>query len=182
MKTLKDLFLNELADVYDAERRAIKVLPKLAKAATRPRLRALLEAHAVESKEHILKLEEVFTSIETKPRGKTCKATVGLLEEAEEVMEEFKDSPAIDAALVAVAQKLEHYEIATYGCLHEWSELLDNRKAGTLLKGILDSEKRSNDALNALAHDSLNEDALQATSETGVKKAPVVAKSGLAKR
>jgi len=171
MKTLRDLFLNELADVYDAERRTVKALPKLAKLATCKRLKAVFEAHLTDSRDHVAKLEQVFAAMDVKPRGKTCRATVGLLEEADEAADEFKGSPALNAALVASAQKLEHYEIATYGCLHEWAELLGNRKSATLLKGILDNEKRTNEALNALAHGSLNEEAL-GTAELEADRIP----------
>jgi ferritin-like metal-binding protein YciE len=160
MKTLKDLFLDELADMYDAERRIIKSLPKLAKAATCTDLKKAIQSHLKETEGHARKLEQVFQSFGKKAKGKTCEATVGLLKEADEIAAEFKGSPAINAALIAVAQKVEHYEIASYGCLHEWAELLHNQKAAGLLKQILDQEKHANESLNELAHSSLNEAAL----------------------
>ncbi|MHB1307637.1 MAG: YciE/YciF ferroxidase family protein [Limisphaerales bacterium] len=159
-KTLKDLFLDELADIYDAEKRIMKALPKLAKAATCTELKAAIEKHLLETQGHVTKLEQVFASFDQKAKGKTCEATVGLLKEGEEIAAEYKGSPAINAALIAAAQKVEHYEIASYGCLREWAELLDNKKAARLLQGILEQEKAANETLNERAHSSSNEEAL----------------------
>lgn len=167
MKTLKDLFLGELADIYDAEHRIAAALPKMAKAATFDQLKQAIQAHLKETEGHLKKLEQVFKSFDEKPKGKTCEATVGLLEEADEIAAEYKGSPAIDAALIAAAQKVEHYEIASYGCLHEWSEVLGNKKAAGLLKQILDEETGANDALNELAHTSVNRQALGESTEEG---------------
>ncbi|HUG11994.1 MAG TPA: ferritin-like domain-containing protein [Opitutaceae bacterium] len=160
MKTLKDLFFDGLADMYDAEQRIAAALPKMAKAATCGELKEAIQSHQKETESHVKKLEQVFQCFDRKAKGKTCEATVGLLKEADEIATEFKGSPAINAALIGVAQKVEHYEIASYGCLHEWAELLDNEKAADLLQEILEQEKHSNEALNELAHSSLNEEAL----------------------
>ena len=119
MKTLKVLFLDELADMYDAERRIVKALPKLAKAATCSDLKKAVLAHLKETEGHVIKLEQVFQSFGEKAKGKTCEATVGLLKEGDEIAGDFKGSPAINAALISAAQKVEHYEMASYGCLHE---------------------------------------------------------------
>jgi ferritin-like metal-binding protein YciE len=167
MKTLKDLFLDELADMYDAERRIIKALPKLAKAATCIDLKKAIHSHLKETEGHARKLDQVFQSFDKKAKGKTCEATVGLLKEVDQIAAEFKGSPAINAALIAAAQKVEHYEMASYGCLHEWAELLGNQKAAGLLKQILDQEKNANEALNELAHSSLNEEALGESNGNG---------------
>ncbi len=169
MKTLKDLFLNELADIYDAERRIVRALPKMAKAATCDELKRAMESHRKETEGHVTKVEEVFQSFDLKAKGQTCEATVGLLKEGEEVATEFKGSPAINAALIAAAQKVEHYEIASYGCLHEWAELLGNRKAAAVLKEILGEEKAANESLNKLAHSSVNREALAPTDPDGAK-------------
>src|ERR1035438_4462425 len=147
MKTLKDLFLAEVVDMYDAERRIVKALPKLAKAATCEKLKAAFLAHLKETEGHVTKLEQVFQSFEQKPKGMTCKATVGLLEEGAEIAAEFKGSPALNAALISAAQKVEHHEIAAYGALHEWAKLLDNSKAADLLEEILGEEKAANATL-----------------------------------
>jgi ferritin-like metal-binding protein YciE len=160
MKTLKDLFLNELADIYDAEQRIAKALPKMAKACTCEDLRSILESHLDETVDQVDKLKEVFEQFGETPKGKKCEATAGLLQEAEEVAATFKGSPALDAALIAACQKVEHYEMATYGCLFEWAEVLGNSEAAGLLEDILEEEKAANVALNELAHSRSNLEAL----------------------
>lgn len=160
MKNLKDLFLDELADMYDAERRIVKALPRMAKAATSAELKKAVQSHLKETEGQVKKLEQVFRSFGEKAAGKTCEATVGLLEEGDQIAAEFKGSSAINAALISALQKVEHYEMASYGCLHEWAELLQQHDAAGLLKEILDEEKRANESLNELAHSSLNAEAL----------------------
>src|SRR5580658_174248 len=160
MKLLKDLFLDELADMYDAERRVVKALPKIAKAANSDDLKQTILAHLKETEGHVLKLEQVFESFGQKAKGTTCKATVGLLEEGEKIAAEFKGSPAINAALISAAQRVEHHEMASYGCLHEWAGLLGNKDAADLLLEILGEEKAANDALTALARASSNAEGL----------------------
>lgn len=160
MKTLNDLFLEELADIYDAEKRLVKALPKMAAAATCDELKAAIEAHLEETKGHVTTVEEVFNCFGLEPQGQTCEATVGLLEEADEIAADFKGSPAINAALVCAAQKVEHYEIASYGCLQEWARVLGNEEAADLLGEILDEEKRANDSLTELAKKTCNVEAL----------------------
>ena len=159
MKTLKDLFLDELADMYDAEQRIARALPKMTKAATCTRLQAALQKHLKETQGQITNLERVFKSIGEKAKGKKCEATVGLLEEGDEIAAEFKGSPAINAALIAAGQKVEHYEIASYGCLHEWAGLLGHEEAADLLKENLDQEKGADEALTELARSGNNEEA-----------------------
>lgn len=182
-KTLKDLFLDELADMYDAEKRIVKALPKMAKAATCTDLKGAIEAHLKETQGHVMKLEQVFQSFDEEAKGKTCEATKGLLEEGDEIAVEFKDSPAINAALIAAAQKVEHYEMASYGCLHEWAELLDNKEAAGLLEEILNEEKAANESLTKLARASSNEEALgesdQDGSEEPAEKKPVSPRRGI---
>lgn len=170
MKTLQDLFLNELSDIYDAERRIVKALPKMARAATSDELKSAFQKHLEETKGHVTKVEQVFECFGVKAKGKTCKATVGLLEEGDEIAAEFADSPAINAALISAAQKVEHYEMASYGCLQEWAEMLDNEAAATLLSEILDEEKAANEALTELAVTSSNVEALD-TSDAESPKA-----------
>jgi len=160
MKTLKDLFLGELADMYDAEQRILKALPKMAKAATCTHLRDAFLSHLKETEGQVTKLEQVFQSFGEKAKGKKCEATVGLLKEGDEIAAEFKDSPAINAALISAGQKVEHYETASYGCLQEWAKLLGNNTAASLLQEILDQEKAANQSLNELALTRNNEEAL----------------------
>ena len=167
MKTLKDLFMDELADMYDAERRIVKALPKMAKAATCDKLKKALLAHLKETEGHVKKLERVFQYFDEKVKGKTCEATVGLLEEGDEIAADFKGSPAINAAIISAAQKVEHYETASYGCLQEWAGLLGNNEAAGLLQEILDQEKAANETLTELALASSNEEALGESDEKG---------------
>ncbi len=161
MKTLQDLFFNELADIYDAERRIVKALPKMAKAATSAPLKKAFALHQKQSEAHARKVEEVFECFDRKAKAKTCEATVGLLKEGEEMAADFEDSPAINAALIATAQKVEHYEMASYGCLHEWANLLGNKKAAGLLQEILNEEGATNKELTRLARAGSNEDAME---------------------
>ncbi len=172
MKLLKDLFLGELADMYDAESRLVKALPRMAKAATCEKLAKAFQSHLKETEGHVKKLEGVFKSFDHKVRGKTCEATVGLLKEGAEIAAEFKGSPAINAALISAGQKVEHYEIASYGCLHEWAGLLGNKEATRLLADILKEEEAANDSLTELARASCNESALEECDEECSEKAP----------
>jgi len=159
MKTLKVLFLDELADMYDAEQRISRALPKIAKAATSTELQKVIRSHLKETEGHVKKLEQVFQCFGEKAKGKKCEATVGLLEEGEEIASEFKGSPAINAALISAVQKVEHYEIATYGCLREWAALLANETATDLLQEILDEEKTADQSLTRLARSRSNDEA-----------------------
>jgi ferritin-like metal-binding protein YciE len=171
MKTLKDLFMDELADMYDAEHRIIKALPKLAKAVTCPDLRAAILSHLKETEGQVKKLDQVFKSCGQQARGKKCEATVGLLREGDEITADFKGSPALNAAIISAAQKVEHYEMASYGCLHEWAGLLGNEKAAGLLQEILDEEKGANEKLTELARAANNAEALCECDENGSKDA-----------
>ena len=137
MNPLKNLFLDELADRLDAEKRLILAMPKMAKTATCKHLQKLIQTHLKETIVHAKKIEKVFKSFGEKTATKKCEATIGLLKEADEITLEYRGSPAINAALISAAQKLEHYEIASYGCLHEWAVVLGNKEAAAILKGIL---------------------------------------------
>lgn len=157
MKTLEDLFIAELADMYDAESRLAKALPKLAKAATHKELREAIESHLEETEQQTKKLQRVFKAFGQAPHGKKCDAIVGLLKEAEKIVSENQGSPTINAALICAAQKLEHYEIASYGCLREWAEQLGNQTAADLLQEILDEEKTADEELTELARERCND-------------------------
>ena len=159
-KTLKDLFLSELADMYDAEPRIVKALSKLAIAATSKQLKEAFLAHLKETEGHVAKVKQVFELFGESPAGTKCEAVVTLLEECEEIAEEFDGSPALNAALICVAQKVEHYETVSYGCLHEWAGVLGNVKAAAILEDILEEEKVINDTLTELAQTRNNNEAL----------------------
>jgi len=160
MRTLKNLFLDELADRYDAEKRLVIAMPKMIKAATCTHLQKLLQAHLKETERHVKTLEKVFKSFGEKPRANKCEATIGLLKEGDEVASDNKGWPVLNAALISVAQKLDHYEIATYGCLRGWARLLGNKEAAGLLQEVLVEEKAANHALSELARSRSNLEAL----------------------
>ena len=160
MKTLKDLFLDELKDMYDAEHRIIKALPKLARAATCEKLKAAFLVHLDETKGQVTKLEQVFQAFGETARAKKCQATVGLLEEGDEIAADNKGEPTINAALISAGQKVEHYEIASYGCLHEWATDLKNESSISILKTLLDEEGEANKSYIKLARSTCNKQAL----------------------
>jgi ferritin-like metal-binding protein YciE len=160
MSTLKDLFLDQLEDMYDSEQRITKALPKLIVAASCNDLKSALETHLQETKGQIDTLERVFQSIDAKVKGKTCPAMAGILKEGEELVSDYKKTTNINAAIICAAQKVEHYEIATYGCLRAWANKLGHSDAASLLEEILDEEKGANQTLNDLST-SKNEEALE---------------------
>jgi ferritin-like metal-binding protein YciE len=143
----------------------------MARAATCDALKEAILAHLEETEGHVTKVEEVFGCFDTKARARTCGATVGLLEEGDELMADYKGSPAINAALIALAQKVEHHEMAHYGCLHEWAGVLGNEEAAGLLQEILDEEKAANDTLTDLARESSNKQALGDSEKERAEKA-----------
>lgn len=161
-KNLQDLFHETLKDIYFAEKKILASLPKMAKAAHDSDLRAAFEKHEHETEGQVERLEKVFTLIEQPVRGKTCEAVNGIAEEAKDIMKEFKDSPALDAGLIASAQAVEHYEISRYGTLKAWAEELGLEEAVGLLEETLQEEKKTDQALNELALSSLNTEAQQA--------------------
>ena len=159
MANLKDLFLDELADMYDAEKRISKALPKLAEAATNDDLKEGLNKHQEETLGHIKKIEQVFKAFGEKAKGKECKATVGLLEEGDEIVKDNDGKPTLNAGIISACQKVEHYEIASYGCLCTWAKQLGNEKAFDLLQQTLAEEKETDETLTQLAEDSINQKA-----------------------
>jgi ferritin-like metal-binding protein YciE len=165
MKTLEDLFLDSLEDMYYAEGQLTKALPKMAKAATSENLRQAFESHLTETEGHVRKLEEVFATLGKEPRTRKCKAILGIIDEADEIASDNKKSPTINAALIYAAQKAEHYEIASYGSLRDWASSLDNEEAASLLDEILDEEKAADSKLTDLAEDECNSAAKVAVEE-----------------
>ena len=155
-KTLEDLFLDTLKDIYYAERQIVKTLPKMAKAAQSEELRAGFEQHAVESEGHVERLEEIFELLGKPARGKTCDAILGIIEEGKSIMEDFKGTPALDAGLVSAAQAVEHYEIARYGTLRTWAQQLGLKDAVTLLDATLQEEVATDRTLSELAMADVN--------------------------
>jgi ferritin-like metal-binding protein YciE len=158
-KTLDTLFHDTLKDIYFAEKKILSALPKMAKAAQSEDLKAAFEKHRQETEGHVERLDEVFALIDAKPQGKTCDAIMGLVKEGQEIMEQYKGMPAIDAGLVAAAQAVEHYEIARYGTLKAWAELMNNDQAVELLDATLEEEKNTDEALTELAESVINYEA-----------------------
>jgi ferritin-like metal-binding protein YciE len=158
-KTLHDLFHDTLKDIYYAERKILTALPKMAKAAHDPKLKAAFEKHRNQTEGQVERLVEVFGIIDEKPLGKTCPGINGILEEGTEMMKEFKDSIALDSALIAAAQAVEHYEISRYGTLKTWAEELELTQAIALLGETLDEEEATDEALSMLAESSINSQA-----------------------
>ena len=155
-KQLDDLFHNTLKDVYFAEKKIVTTLPKMAKAATSPQLQSAFEKHRRETQGHVKRLEDIFTMLEAKPQAKTCDAIMGIVKEGEGLVEEYKGSPALDPALLAVAQAVEHYEIARYGTLKCWAKELGMNDAVALLDATLQEEKMTDKSLTALAESIVN--------------------------
>jgi ferritin-like metal-binding protein YciE len=152
MSDLRETFVNGLKDVYDAEKQLTKALPKLAKAAEDDDLSEAFETHLAETKEHINRLEQVFEIVGEKPKAKKCKAMQGLVEEGSELISEEEG----DAALIAAAQKVEHYEIAAYGSLMAWAKSLDEKEAIKILQETLKEEKETDSKLTQLAETVIN--------------------------
>ena len=161
-KTLDDLFLDTLKDIYYAERKILKALPKMARGAQSPELRAAFEKHHEETQGQIERLQDVFELLGKAARGKTCPAIDGILEEGEEILDAFKGSEALDAGLVAAAQAVEHYEMARYGALRNWAELLGYKDAVKLFQQTLTEEEATDAALTKLADGSVNQAAIAA--------------------
>ena len=155
-KTLEDLFLETLKDIYHAEKQLVRVLPKMAKAADSAELRQAFETHRAETEGQVARLEQVFEIIGKPARGKPCEAMQGIVDESKEVMEEFKGSDALDAGLLAAAQAVEHYEISRYGTLKTWAAQLGMNDAAQLLDETLQEEKKTDELLTQLAENSAN--------------------------
>jgi ferritin-like metal-binding protein YciE len=153
---LHELFLDELADVYNAEQQLTKALPRMAKAAESDELREAFESHLEETTRQAERLEEVVEKLGESLKRKTCAAMKGLVEEAQELMKEQKDSSALDAALIAAAQKVEHYEIASYGTLCAWAKQMGHDEALELLEETLEEEKAADENLTTIAESIAN--------------------------
>lgn len=157
-KQLDELFHDTLKDIYYAEKKILGALPKMAKAAQNEELTAAFEKHKTETEGQIGRLEQVFELIDAKPQGKKCAAIEGILEEGQEIMKDYKGSPALDAGLVSAAQAVEHYEIARYGTLRTWAEELGLDRAAKLLQQTLDQEEATDQALTRLAESVVNQE------------------------
>jgi ferritin-like metal-binding protein YciE len=153
---LRDLFLDTLKDIYFAEKKILAALPKMAKAAQSAKLQAAFEKHQAETEAQVDRLEQVFASIDESPKGKTCEAIMGILDEGKEVISEYKGTPALDAGLLAAAQAVEHYEISRYGTLKCWAVELGYKDAAKLLDATLREEKKTDATLSQIAEGEVN--------------------------
>jgi ferritin-like metal-binding protein YciE len=160
-KTLNTLFHDTLRDIYYAERKILKSLPKMKRAAQSEKLKAAFEKHVGQTEGQIERLERVFEIIGKTPRGKTCDAINGILDEGDEIAEEYKDNPALDAGLLAAAQAVEHYEITRYGTLKRWAQVLGLDEAVKLLDETLQEESQTDEDLTSIADASINDAALK---------------------
>ena len=155
-KTLEDLFLDTLKDIYYAERQIVKTLPKMAKAANSAELKAGFEKHLAETEGQVERLEQIFELLDKPARGKTCDAILGIIEEGKSIMDEFKGTAALDAGLVSAAQAVEHYEIARYGTLKTWAQQLGLDEAAKLLDATLQEEVATDKKLSQVAMANVN--------------------------
>jgi ferritin-like metal-binding protein YciE len=155
-KTLDDLFLETLKDIYYAEKQIVKALPRMAKAAHSPDLKAGFEKHTEETETHVERLEQVFDMLGKPARGKTCEAILGIIEEGKTIMEDFKNTAALDAGLAAAAQAVEHYEISRYGTLKTWAQQMGKSDMARLLDQTLSEEIATDKKLTQVAESNLN--------------------------
>jgi ferritin-like metal-binding protein YciE len=171
LTSLHDLYVDELRDLHSAEKQLITVLPKLAEAADNAELRAAILEHLEESRGHMERLEDIFGNLETTPKGKHCKAMEGLIEEGNDVVRQGSAAPVRDAALIAAAQRIEHYEMAGYGCVRTYARMLGYREATDLLQQTLDEEASADETLTILAESVINQQAINPALAT-VKGSP----------
>ena len=168
--TLKDLFVDTLRDVYHAEGQLVKALPKMAKAASDERLQAAFEEHLEVTRGQVERLDRIFKELGIRATGKKCAAMEGLVEEAKELLEEDAEPSVLDAALISAAQKVEHYEIASYGCVRTYARQLGYERAAELLQETLDEEAETDELLTELAEAVINVEAEEAEEEQPAPK------------
>ncbi|MBC5823786.1 MAG: ferritin-like domain-containing protein [Candidatus Eremiobacteraeota bacterium] len=160
LASLEDLYVDELKDLYNAEKQLLKALPKMAKASSSGELRTAFREHLEQTKEHVTRLEQIFEQMGSSGRGKKCKGMEGLIEEGQEMMAEDAEPAVKDAALISAAQRVEHYEMAGYGCVRAYAETLGFDDAVELLQQTLDEENQANEKLTEIA-ETVNEEAAE---------------------
>jgi ferritin-like metal-binding protein YciE len=165
LNTLKQLYIEELRDLYSAENQLLKALPKMAKGASSEELKLAFENHLDQTKVHVERLEEIFERLDETPKGKTCQAMKGLVEEGSEILGEDGEESVLDAGIIAAAQKVEHYEIASYGTVRTFAQLLGEDEAAELLQETLDEEGEADKLLTQLAQEIVNPEALLEDAE-----------------
>ena len=183
MESLDELLAEELKDIYSAEKQLLRALPKMAKKASAPELKTALQEHVEMTQRQVERLEDVFAALGKPAKAKTCKAMQGLIEEATEIMEEDASDSVLDAGIIAAAQKVEHYEIASYGTVRTWARLCGEDEAANLLQETLDEESQTDERLTELAESIVNPRAEEGgdeeeTSTRGAKKSGSKKSSG----
>lgn len=173
---LRHLYIEELKDIYSAENQLVKALPKMARAATSPDLRSGFEEHLTQTKEHVARLEQIFTKLDESPKGKKCKGMEGLITEGSEMIEEDPAAEELDAGLISAAQRVEHYEIAAYGCVATYANLLGEAEAESLLRETMQEEKATDEKLTELS-EQINLEAANSNEEQKDPKKAVTAKA-----
>jgi len=166
LNTLKQLYIEELRDLHSAENQLLKALPKMAKGVSSEELKLAFENHLDQTKVHVERLEEIFERLDETPKGKTCQAMKGLVEEGSEILEEDGEESVLNAGIIAAAQKVEHYEIASYGTVRTFAQLLGEDEAAELLQETLDEEGEADKLLTQLAQEIVNPEALLEDAET----------------
>jgi ferritin-like metal-binding protein YciE len=166
METLEKLYINELRDLYSAENQLLKALPKMAKGASSAELKEAFENHLAETETHVERLERIFKDMEENPKGETCHGMKGLIEEGSEILEEEGEDSVLDAGIIVAAQKVEHYEMAGYGSVRAFAQLLGQEEAAQLLQTTLDEESKANELLNQLAETTVNAEAVMNSGMT----------------
>jgi ferritin-like metal-binding protein YciE len=163
LDTLEQLYISELRDLYSAENQLLNALPKMAKGASSPELKDAFEKHLEQTKGHVERLEQIFQHLDENPKGKICHAMKGLIEEGSEILKEDGEDSVLDAGIIVAAQKVEHYEIASYGSVRTFANLLNQDEPTRLLQSTLDEESETNEILNGLAESIVNPEALSET-------------------
>jgi ferritin-like metal-binding protein YciE len=161
IETMEDLFLEQVEDLYDAEKRLVKALPKMAEASTSQSLRQAFESHLLETEGHVSRLESIFRTLGQDPKSHTCDAMKGLISEGEDTISDIDESPLRDAGLIAAANRVEHYEIAGYGSARTFADILGLSEAASLLEQTLQEEKKADQKLTQLAENMVNDAALR---------------------
>jgi ferritin-like metal-binding protein YciE len=163
LNTLEQLYVSELRDLYSAENQLLKALPKMARGASSPELKDAFQKHLEQTKGHVERLEELFEQLDESPKGKTCHGMKGLIEEGSELLKEDGENSVLDAGMIVAAQKVEHYEIASYGSVRTFANLLGRDQEAKLLQSTLDEEAETNEILNGLAESVVNPEAVNET-------------------
>lgn len=166
IETMEDLFLEQIEDLYDAEQRLVKALAKMADASTSRELRTAFDEHLQQTRGHVTRLEQIFADIGKKAKGKTCEAMKGMIEEAEDIIDDVKQSPLRDAGLISAANRVEHYEIAGYGTTRTMARTLGFNRAVDLMEQTLQEEKKADAKLTQIAEQMVNQEALHTGTRT----------------